>query len=565
MLSRKVLNLSSLRMFISQSIVWLCAAVFIIDAHPSTINKDKCDNYCFNDGVCVLNDGQVQCYCLPEWQGQRCQSIRQDDVLRTIDNEAMVRVAARSPECLRAPPNMCLNGGLCTFENSSYSCACPVTHIGKRCQDPSRTSLSSSLILDSSQRISLACVGYCHNGGLCTLDANNDQHCNCNGTGFEGVQCQRQVTTTTLAPNTTTDAGCAAFDDFCKPGTCLSAQSGNFLCQCPAGFQPPYCDPIPAGRLMFLSRSFHFIVDERDLCSRRIHSWTKYAADCQSDEQSQSNSNSYVQSHRHSEYETTWEITTGCSARWDWKGCFHLAGVTCAEAPCRNNRPCYDTGNTFFCYCGPQFAGDFCEQALAWFTTRRSKKEDFFFRIKSLNRHRSIPPDDLVRLQICTEKDKEWVRGVQRRKGPLELLIFSQFEEDWRKDLVLFFTKICQIKNTRKFDRMRICKIKRWTAQRSYKYPLGNHRCVAYRKRDDVHSIVCDRCGAFCTRRRFSIGRSMLELLCQWCCLSRGRQWSALLLFTGMARTTLWAETITIFRSVKRIFDQTDQHSKHSV
>ncbi|CAF4173764.1 unnamed protein product, partial [Rotaria sordida] len=38
-----------------------------------------------------------------------------------------------------------------------------------------------------------------------------------------------------------------------------------------------------------------------------------------------------------------------------------IAGVTCANSPCRNNRPCYNNGNSFFCYCGQQFTGTHCE------------------------------------------------------------------------------------------------------------------------------------------------------------------------------------------------------------
>ncbi|CAF1685328.1 unnamed protein product [Adineta ricciae] len=37
------------------------------------------------------------------------------------------------------------------------------------------------------------------------------------------------------------------------------------------------------------------------------------------------------------------------------------AGITCAQNPCRNNRPCYNNGNSYFCYCGSQFSGTNCE------------------------------------------------------------------------------------------------------------------------------------------------------------------------------------------------------------
>jgi len=36
-------------------------------------------------------------------------------------------------------------------------------------------------------------------------------------------------------------------------------------------------------------------------------------------------------------------------------------GITCANNPCRNNRPCYPNGNSYFCFCGNQYTGYNCE------------------------------------------------------------------------------------------------------------------------------------------------------------------------------------------------------------
>ncbi|CAF4898638.1 unnamed protein product [Rotaria sp. Silwood1] len=38
------------------------------------------------------------------------------------------------------------------------------------------------------------------------------------------------------------------------------------------------------------------------------------------------------------------------------------AGITCADNPCRNSRPCYNNGNSYYCFCGTQYRGPNCEE-----------------------------------------------------------------------------------------------------------------------------------------------------------------------------------------------------------
>ncbi|CAF3410138.1 unnamed protein product [Rotaria socialis] len=40
------------------------------------------------------------------------------------------------------------------------------------------------------------------------------------------------------------------------------------------------------------------------------------------------------------------------------------AGITCSNSPCRNNRPCYNNGNSYFCFCGSQYRGINCEEVI---------------------------------------------------------------------------------------------------------------------------------------------------------------------------------------------------------
>ena len=122
----------------------LCLVATIILAAPSASSKDSvCADHCQNDGVCVAPNGRAQCYCLPEWQGDRCGEPRPYKPNQQSNMDTARRLTSRVTPCSLAPPDLCLNGGLCQFTNNSYSCACPMTFMGPRCADPSRQSLRS--------------------------------------------------------------------------------------------------------------------------------------------------------------------------------------------------------------------------------------------------------------------------------------------------------------------------------------------------------------------------------------------------------------------------------------
>ena len=122
----------------SFSSVFIISLLPLISGFPSDINEKKCLNYCSNDGVCVIIDENPQCYCLPGWKGNRCDIVRPYNPNEPIKSEPMSRYQLRVHPCDLVPPNMCLNGGLCTFENNTYSCSCGYQYIGGRCEIPSR-------------------------------------------------------------------------------------------------------------------------------------------------------------------------------------------------------------------------------------------------------------------------------------------------------------------------------------------------------------------------------------------------------------------------------------------
>ena len=125
--------------------LFICVFLPLAIAYPS----NKCKNYCLNEAVCVIKQDEPVCYCLPEWEGEQCDLVRQENFSveeeEQGEGEIMERSSARSPECLLAPPNMCLNRGICRFENNSYSCECQPEFTGKRCKEPSRMFFSDFL------------------------------------------------------------------------------------------------------------------------------------------------------------------------------------------------------------------------------------------------------------------------------------------------------------------------------------------------------------------------------------------------------------------------------------
>jgi hypothetical protein len=105
------------------------------------IQDKKCLNYCSNDAICKVNDGIIQCYCLPEWDGERCdipREIPQD--YQFLDENFQVKGEFRSTPC-DLVPGLCLNGGVCyvneTASGAKLSCQCLFPKAGPRCEETS--------------------------------------------------------------------------------------------------------------------------------------------------------------------------------------------------------------------------------------------------------------------------------------------------------------------------------------------------------------------------------------------------------------------------------------------
>ena len=116
----------------------LLAALSFVHAHPSSMNTKECLDYCANNGICVIINDAPRCYCMPEWEGERCDSARRLTVDQEEDQSIMRIARPRSPECAYVDDDFCKNGGLCRFDKSSFGCTCKPAFIGFYCELPSR-------------------------------------------------------------------------------------------------------------------------------------------------------------------------------------------------------------------------------------------------------------------------------------------------------------------------------------------------------------------------------------------------------------------------------------------
>jgi len=278
--------------------------VSIINGYPSSIDENTdCSNYCLNDGVCVLINNNRQCYCLPEWEGEICENEREYDPTQMISMENVRKSSFRLHQCDLVPPNLC-NVGFCQFENGSYSCACPKTHVGPRCERESPCNFP-----------------YCVSGAACSVDENEEPICDCPPT-HTGSRCQNPVptnasaTTTTTTTLATTDAKCASYQQFCGVGKCVNVGSTSLRCECPPTHYGSFCE------------------------------FTNSVT------QGPSSSNpGPVNPTPVNPGSTSSGIINPPSGNDN----------PCSSNPCLNARPCYNNGNTFYCHCGNSFTGSRCE------------------------------------------------------------------------------------------------------------------------------------------------------------------------------------------------------------
>src|SRR5690348_1818449 len=88
----------------------------LINVNSLRINDERCLNYCSNDGICLIINNKPECYCLPEWDGERCDIVRQ---IKTNYQSKSIKLIhrnyLRNDPCTFVP-NLCKNGGVCFLD-----------------------------------------------------------------------------------------------------------------------------------------------------------------------------------------------------------------------------------------------------------------------------------------------------------------------------------------------------------------------------------------------------------------------------------------------------------------
>ncbi|CAF1093691.1 unnamed protein product [Rotaria sordida] len=285
--------------------------ISLVNGYPSGINTEQCLNYCFNDAVCLMNNNNPTCYCLPEWEGERCDIVRKVVQNDPVQFKKINRTILRNDPCSYVP-TLCNGKGVCYVDGGKLTCQCQYPFAGTRCDEYS------------------LCYNYCFNDGICTIES-DEPECKC-GEDFDGLRCNIRktttlgpTTTTTTGPTTTTTTGTTTTDvicsflpeNYCNSGFCV-VSNGRALCQCPPSHTGDQCQ-TPTG-------------------------WSPGPEPIVTGQ-----TNPPV-----TPIQPTPPVTPIATNP-------PIAGVTCANSPCRNNRPCYNNGNSFFCYCGQQFTGTHCE------------------------------------------------------------------------------------------------------------------------------------------------------------------------------------------------------------
>ncbi|CAF1532151.1 unnamed protein product [Adineta ricciae] len=302
-------------MFVQLTVFGILLCQNLVQSYPS--NDPRCLNYCSNEnGICLIENDQPICYCLPEWEGEHCNLIRKSNEKVPL----MSRIMTRNTPCTFVP-DLCKNAGVCYLDETTkkLACKCPYPFDGTRCGEYS------------------VCFNYCYNSGVCTVEGDGlskEPKCDCKGTGYEGSRCQQQETTTappttttttitTTTGSTTTDIICSYLPDgYCNSGSCV-VENNRARCQCPSTHTGDQCENAVGGIVV------------------------------------PGQTNPTVNPPQPTA--TLYPGQTNPSINPGQPSTVPPAGVNCAQNPCRNNRPCYNNGNSYFCYCGSQFSGTNCE------------------------------------------------------------------------------------------------------------------------------------------------------------------------------------------------------------
>jgi hypothetical protein len=339
-----------------------------------------CNPPCQNGGTCErTGTGTLACVCQADFTGNQCET----------------SVIATHP-CVTSPNSLCLNGGTCAMNGAGFLCSCAIGFTGTNCQTQQTITTCNpnpcgahgtciqavppngpGILCNCENRwtgqycdvnLDVACpTGFCLSGGTCRTNGNLP-YCECPPT-HTGTRCESTIgiigTTTTTAititmtsmttMTTTSGSTIRPNPGSCSANSCLNGGScfntGNdFVCLCTPQWSGPTCSVQSA-----ITTPRPTTVSTVNACSPNpctnggtcYKYGSSYVCVCPSQYSGLTCSVAATT--------ITPSVTTPSTA------------ITCANQPCQNGGVCYNTGSSYFCYCGTgsKFTGANCETAIA--------------------------------------------------------------------------------------------------------------------------------------------------------------------------------------------------------
>lgn len=281
---------------------------------------------CHHAGFCVNVDGGYMCQCLPGWEGDRCQTDKD--------------------ECRSNP---CQNSGLCRNTIGNFTCTCPDSWTGELCEKDVDECARSPCVPP------IPCEN--HPGGytcLCPV-------------GWQGVACDEDINE---CLGETTNASCGGDKRACNSslvfpchnsGTCLNTP-GSFQCTCTAGWTGERCEqdvdecsPPVVQETTSVTKGTTSIFTETPTVTDDVNPVPLEMAPAATVTTSVVKKTSFVVT-------TTGTVTLKWSevsgARAHTEKTKRSSDFT---QSCQHEAACKNTPGSFYCECPPQWRGDLCQ------------------------------------------------------------------------------------------------------------------------------------------------------------------------------------------------------------
>ncbi|XP_055363925.1 protein crumbs homolog 1 isoform X3 [Betta splendens] len=204
----------------------LISSLFVLDGASPPAAGPCSPNPCRNRALCRSHGDGYSCFCVPGFQGSRCQIDVNECVSQPCRNGATCVDRVGRFSCLCAPgftgatceihidecqSRPCLSGASCHDHAGGFTCTCPPGFQGHRCE------------IDTDE----CREQRCQNGAPC-VDGVNEYSCDCSHTAFTGRHCEVPLPPCRSEP--------------CLNGATCQDDRGNYTCKCWPGFEGRQCE-----------------------------------------------------------------------------------------------------------------------------------------------------------------------------------------------------------------------------------------------------------------------------------------------------------------------------------